>query len=415
MLTELKNIRENYIEWSINLLLLLAFFFPQKIALAVVVSAVCVIVAYTRKQLVFKLNPVAILFFSLYLAYLVGVLFTQDREQAFKYLEYKLAFLLFPLLFSFAKKGGFKMNMIYLFMIGLSLFSFVRNIVLAFKCFDHYESFPYCFIKGHLSSEVHPTYLSFLLCIAILGLYSLWKNKQVSTYFFAAVFTVLSVYTILLMSLSGVIFFLLLLLAYSITWLYKRMSLPLFTGLSVLILLLGVLFFTRTPFLKDDVNTAFRFVNNYLENPAKFVENMPAEPSGTETRLIMWTVASQEILKHPFGVGTGNVDIYLTKNLVRKGKQEFAKKEYNPHNQFLQTTLEIGIFGLLILLLILFFGIRIAVKNKHWLLLILTLNMLFNCLFESMLQSQIGVVFYPLFLLLFIVEIRSEKLIKTKP
>lgn len=415
MLTALKNIREHYIEWSIALLLFMAYFYPSKIGLAILVTALAIGFGYDKKQLRFTLNPLSVLFFCLYIAYLGGVLFTQNEEQAMKYLEYKLAFLLFPVLFSFSKKNGFRIEVIYIFMIIFSLISFIKNSIPAFECFAHYGSFPYCFLKGHLSPDIHPTYLSFLLCITILGLYSLWKKKYIHGFLFAGIFVVLSLYTILLMSLSGVIFYLFLVTFYVCFWLYRRLSLLWFSLLGVSLIGLAFVFFLKTPFLKDDVRSASAHLQKYLENPDAFVRNAPSEPGGTETRLIMWTVAWQEIAKHPFGVGTGNVDIYLGRNLVEKGKAEFAKQQYNPHNQFLQTTLEIGVFGLAILLLIVFYAIRIAIRNRHWLLLLLVLNMFFNCLFESMLQSQIGVVFYPLFMLLFIVEIKSNPLNSREP
>jgi hypothetical protein len=60
----------------------------------------------------------------------------------------------------------------------------------------------------------------------------------------------------------------------------------------------------------------------------------------------------EEVASHPFGVGSGNVDIYLGKNIRSKGNSTFADNQYNQHNQFSQTQLEIRIFGLIISLLL---------------------------------------------------------------
>ena len=98
--------------------------------------------------------------------------------------------------------------------------------------------------------------------------------------------------------------------------------------------------------------------------------------------------------KYPFGVGTGNVDEVLTNNLITLNQKELAKQEYNPHNQFLQTGIEIGWIGLLLLIAIVVVGIFYAFKFKNWLLLLIISNFAFNSLFESMLQRQSGIVVY---------------------
>lgn len=97
---------------------------------------------------------------------------------------------------------------------------------------------------------------------------------------------------------------------------------------------------------------------------------------------------------HPFGVGTGNVDEYLSKELVKLKQKELIHHNYNPHNQFLQTAVEIGFFGLLVLFSIVFFGLYYGFKYRNWLLIIIIGSLFFNCLFESMLQRQSGIVFY---------------------
>jgi Ca2+/Na+ antiporter len=60
----------------------------------------------------------------------------------------------------------------------------------------------------------------------------------------------------------------------------------------------------------------------------------------------------------------------------------------------LQTGLEIGIFGLLALLAPFVFALRYFKRSNNWLLLLVVGSLLFNMLFESMLQRQSGIVFY---------------------
>ncbi|MES2588619.1 MAG: O-antigen ligase family protein [Bacteroidota bacterium] len=399
---------KNYIEISLSMCLFIAIIFPKLLSLGLILAILSSLIALVKKDVSFRMNKVSLLFILLYLAYLIGVFWTQNEAQAMKYLENKMSFLLLPLTFSFVKKEKFEINLIFKSLVFSSLLSFVINICLAFKCYDFYGSIPYCFIKGHLSGDIHPTYLSFLLSIAIVSVYQLWKTKDLQLKWGIVLFSILSLYTILLMSLSGLIFFLLIVFGFVLRMIYFSLSFKKFLIVLLTMLVLIFMFFIKTPFIKSDVEDAAKFTNEYFKSPKKFIENASQEPSGTETRIIMWTVSLEEFVKHPFGVGTGNIDAYLSANLVSKNKVEFSKFQYNPHNQFLQTGLEIGLIGLLILILILFFGIKYALLYKSVPLLVVTLSLFMNSLFESMLQSQFGIIFYPLFFLIFIAELKSR-------
>ena len=94
---------------------------------------------------------------------------------------------------------------------------------------------------------------------------------------------------------------------------------------------------------------------------------------------------------------------------------EMAKQDdrgqilYNPHNQYLQTGLEIGVLGMVILLFIVGYGIVKGYKTRNWLLLLLATCLAYNCLFESMLQRQSGIVFFTFWLvILSIYSLKNE-------
>jgi O-antigen ligase len=71
----------------------------------------------------------------------------------------------------------------------------------------------------------------------------------------------------------------------------------------------------------------------------------------------MYTHTLKLIKKHPFfGGGTGSIEGEYTE-LIRDEKDIYIKKVTNPHNQYLMTTQELGVFGLLMLFA--FFGV-------HW-------------------------------------------------
>ena len=77
----------------------------------------------------------------------------------------------------------------------------------------------------------------------------------------------------------------------------------------------------------------------------------------------------------------------------------YQKKNF--HNQYIQVFAELGIFGLLILLLILFINLKNAIKHKDFIHIAFAVLMISLFLTESFLWRQRGVVFFTLFYCLF--------------
>jgi hypothetical protein len=94
--------------------------------------------------------------------------------------------------------------------------------------------------------------------------------------------------------------------------------------------------------------------------------------------------------------GTGNDDGYQNKNF---------------HNQYIQNFAELGVFGLLILLIMLFVLIKKAFHNKDFINFTFSILMISVFLTESFMWRQRGVVFFVLFYCLFMQEnYKKEKL-----
>lgn len=75
-----------------------------------------------------------------------------------------------------------------------------------------------------------------------------------------------------------------------------------------------------------------------------------ASNSSAGQRIEMYRHTVTLIKKHPvFGGGTGSIEGEYS-NLIKDDQSVFIRKVTNPHNQFLMTTQELGLFGLLILL-----------------------------------------------------------------
>lgn len=359
-----------------------------------------ILINYVRKTITFQLNKFSLLFALFYSAYAIGIIWTENMDQATKYLEYKAVFILFPFLFSFRKPTGFAMKPIYWGLILATLLSFAYGVYIGIPCYIQHFSFPYCFLKSHLSPHMHPTYMSVFALLSMVSAYFLHKEGSFKRATLFVLIGVLVLYTLLLMSLAGLLSILLLGAILFLVYLKNRFSVKVMIGFTLVAISLLVALIFKTPFIRDDINETARATERYFKSEEQFIQQLSESPSSSETRLVMWSITCEEIAQHPLGVGTGNVDIYLGKNIRAKGNPTFADQEYNPHNQFLQTQLEIGVFGLIILLLITFGGVIYSVKKRSLLLIVLFSSLLLNSLFESMLQLQAGIIFYLFFFMI---------------
>jgi hypothetical protein len=75
----------------------------------------------------------------------------------------------------------------------------------------------------------------------------------------------------------------------------------------------------------------------------------------------------------------------------------------------LQTTLEIGFIGLILLLTYIISLLKLAWIHKNAFLAIIVGGLFFNALFESVLQRQSGIVFFSFMLSLFAISIKHYK------
>jgi O-antigen ligase len=344
----------------------------------------------------FKFNSINFSFLLLYLSYAVGVIFTKNESLAFFYLENKLPFVVFPFVFSFIDSSKLNFTRLNNFLItgvlALALMGFINGI----HC-KLYNLNEYCFSTTSFSFVHHPTYYLVFNCISFCFLViQFFKQKTTLTKVILYLLASFVIH-ILSLSLAGILFFAFAIFIFSIYFFYTKFSRTLFLISLFSLFLLSIITASKVRVLKNELNGAAKYVSSYSNSPSDFVKNSSYPMEGNNARLVMWTVAFQLCVEHPFGVGTGNVDETLQHKLIEFGQPELAKLNYNPHNQFLQTFLEIGFFGLFILIFIIIYSIYLGIKHKEYLLIIISLSLLFNGLFESMLQRQSGIVFYTLF------------------
>jgi O-antigen ligase len=129
-------------------------------------------------------------------------------------------------------------------------------------------------------------------------------------------------------------------------------------------------------------------------------------------RRMIWVCGFELIRENPWGVGSGDANAALMKKYEEKGMTGAMSKEFNAHNQFMQTSIALGFIGgaFLILLIVVFFFYSMKVKNSMLSVFLIVTSL--NFLVESMMETESGIVFIVLFLCFLYVD--SEKIPKFK-
>lgn len=389
---------------------------PKLSSPTIALFALVVIYGVVKKQLRFQWNWILFGLISLYVLYSLYVIPSKHVDIGMKYLEYKLSLLVFPLLFSFRPKFTVDRNIL---LTAFSIACLLLGLFYVFQSIYHYwltgqSSY---FHSSSFANTHHPSYVAAFFSFVIYYLYTELPNLQSKAWKIATIgiMSFLIVLHLPLESLSGMIVLGLLLISVFLQWAWKTFSKWIFSAF-----LLGGLFsiqvlFWMKPSLQDNLSHTSSLVARYIQSPSNFIKEHPAGMSGNQVRLVVWTVTGEIILEHPFGVGLGNLEDEMQKKLAALNQTELMEKNYNPHNQFLQIFAEIGLIGILIFMVLLFFAIRQARKNKDALYVFLVFSLMMNCLFESMLQRQSGIVFYIVFIALFATVLQKQSVQPLEP
>jgi len=420
MISENKNkiIAKGY-HLSLSGITILIAVFPKLVAIGFFFMFSVCLYGFIKKQFILTMNAVLWAFVFLYFLYVVGFFFTSDFTNAMKVLEYRLSFIIIPILFVFRPR--FKIDLAYP-ILGLALGIVCISIVGFTKAFGAFQLSQIA-LTSFTSSNIcvdHPTYYAAFTMVALSGVWFLYK-KQFSGFtlprvipflLFAVVMILLSYSMSAILFLFGVAAFLL------FKWIYTKFNKTAAVAMIVLAPVGIFIVITNTPALKDEFNNSAAALHEYTTNPMEFIQGKGEVPTGDKVRLIMWAVTARECIAHPMGVGTGGVDSNLSDALLKVNQVEMAKKttkneiRYNPHNQFLQTTLELGLLGLIVFLFILVKSLIWGLRSRNGFIVLVISCLSFNCLFESMLQRQTGIVFFTFWIVLLTMELGETNFLK---
>lgn len=336
-----------------------------------------------------------------YLITAISLIYTSNLEEGFKSLETKLSFLVFPifLFFIFSDTPKVRKNIVHTFVFsGLAYVLF--SLIYAGYNYTNTHSIS-SFFYGEIGirffqeeSFVHPTYASFFMNFIIAYLVLLLLNKELNTknktivIFLVLIF---SLFIILLSSKFGILALGINIFMLLVYYIKKSGNFLKAIGVFSLAIIFSYVLIINTP-LKVRFETSY----NELINPTE-------KTSSTKTRKDVWRYTTEIIQENPIlGVGTGDIRDVLAEKYLQDNQQVYWNRNYDSHQQFLQTYASAGILGLLSLLLIFILLIRKSILNKNYLLLVFSVLFFLFGMIESMLERQAGIIFFTFFgLLLF--------------
>jgi O-antigen ligase len=378
-----------------KLLIVSAFALPFMQKLSILcwgLSAVIALISFFNKKttIKFSISFPTILLPLLYLLLIAGLLWTDNLKMGGKIMEEKLTLVLLPLIFMFIPMEKSSTYFVKLAFVFGCIITCMSMEVIAISNFLKNGDQSVYFYTSFSSVFGHPTYISMYinLCLLFLLEFYLYQNfiKLKGAYFI-----VLNLLFILcLIQLSARTSQATTLVTYALALFYFRRNAK-------------ITYLNKIHFVSIVLFTLFSFVGSQKLYTRIKEEVAPKEGfTSTSSRFEVWK-ESVSLLKEYWiiGAGTGDIKDVLMVGYEKNNFQYGLKHKLNPHNEFLQIWLSVGILGFLIYLLALIYPIWQFVFKPEFCLSLFPIIIFLNSLTESILETQNGILFFSFFYVLF--------------
>ena len=329
-----------------------------------------------------KIETILVFPVLLYIVYCIGMIYTSNLARGRLDLEIKLPLLLLPIFMVLIPKeliSPAKLKTYWKTMIITLAATLVYLLIRAIINHSPELGFFYSITYIRLSGFHHPTYLSLIVLTAMIYSYIHFKKPYgLILYFF------FNIFLLLLSSRTGFIGLVMVYIwtLYRARRVEKKPKKALYLlGSFLVILVLNTLSFSLESRLYDTMDET------------KNAIGLNKEENGVDTkrytRKYLYIYSYRYAKKNPlFGVGTGDVRDELESYYNEEGIE--FEIYLNPHNQYLQTSVALGLFGLIFLIAMIIYPMIRSIKQKQYHILVLLLIMSLSLMFESMLERQMG-------------------------
>ena len=400
----------------VDYLMIIYFLFLTLLPLVSIISLITLTVLfvfggnYRNLFSIMKKDFMIKLFLGYYLLHVFGIFYSTNLTYGFKDLQTKLSFLIVPLVFSgltISKERFSKIKLSFIFSsaISLSVLFFISAKKYLFNS-DLNE-----FVYSKLAHSGHSTYLSIYFNLAMLFVLEKYyrDDKKFSVGLTAVLFFFLYIGILLLSARTATFVTIISVAFYPILLFGKTFFKEKIWHVHVLFLF----FMSALLFGYLHYNNRFNQVEQEIvlrTNSANAESIQQEAPNSTNIRLHIWKNSVELIRRNPIlGVGTGDLKEELVNMYTENNYQYGIQSRISPHNQFLHTGVILGIVGILFLTAYLLLPMVIAFKNKDWLYLIFLFVIIVNCITESILEREAGILFFTVFNTCFYLQLISKK------
>jgi O-antigen ligase len=354
------------------------------IALFILISLIGFFIYGTNRIVHFNRYLLIPVFF--YILHIISSFYSEHHKETIFDLEVKLSFIILPLIFGF-EKIDLKINKHKILMVfaETALFSGLFLIIKGLYAFYITGVFPR---YTDFSPFVHASYLTAYFTFNIIVICFLYKNHQ-------NIFRKIILISSLLISLSVIYFaeskagFIILIFVFIILVFRRLHKISKFWTYNIIIL--SLLIFANVLIKNQRFMSMIQGYDTFkdvVNGKQKYIES-------TAERLMTWDASIKLIKEHPWaGYGNGDTRDKLTEKYKELGYEKPAKLRLNAHNQYLETFLSLGIVGFISLLALLFIPAFFLKGDMSFLFRMFIYIFSLNFLFESMFNTQAGVIFF---------------------
>lgn len=325
---------------------------------------------------------------------------TVNRGEVLAQMDQFTGILVFPLMLAIIKPHKELKNKLYRvmnFAVGGTLISTIILFFAALIRFSHSaDSTTFYYIN--LGNGIHPSYMSMIVVIALAILLDgksvrrFNKFSQLLTFICIIDIIWLIIFNTLLASKAGIIVQTIVLALFIVKNFIGRDFRK--TGLLSLLLATSLI---MIPAIFPGTYKRFIKLNDSIH--ATMTETQLETTGGKNSRMLGWEASMDLVKQYPvFGVGPGESKNKLEESYISNGLS-FGSR--NSHNQFLQTWIELGLPGLIALLLLAVIPAIFAIRERNYLHLAVLAILFIHMLFESTLERRLGVMIFAFWSTLF--------------
>ena len=381
----------NFLIYTLSLLPLLSLGMVSiSIALFIIGSIINFTTNRTKQNNYYSTLGILIIFSAPFILNIIAILWTDHFSTGIGIIRKTLPFFLIPATILFLKpfQNFYEVNQAKKFYIISTIILVIITLVfISFNLIDILDARNNYFINIKLRKTIenvpvvgeHPIYFSLLIAIALLLLfYNRFKNKYVNviSYFILLV-------GLFIASSRGV------LIASSITVIligFRKIKSSIYRLSFVILFAVSLIAIVNLPPMKARIEE----VTN-----SKYLFPQGVHYNSFNIRMAIYKCSFFVIKEKPLlGYGSGDVQGALNRCYDQYETDVFNAKTFNTHNQFLDYWASFGIIGLIIILICIFYLLKVALKNSNFEYFNFLVLIIISMFTENILSRNTGIVLF---------------------